>query len=110
MIDFPLSFILVGFAMCGLLLHHITVLSVQYEQTKSSSVLTYILASLATLWFTPLFLSIKLAILLGNGSFGIPLWLILSGSGLCYIIVVSAKLKNSAKNAEINVMMSKNIL
>jgi hypothetical protein len=108
-IDLPLSLILVGFTMCGLLLHHITILSVRYEQTKSASTLTYILASVATLWFTPLFLSIKLAILLGNGDFGIPLWLILSISGLSYTIVVSNKLKHSANNTEMSVVISKNI-
>jgi|GEM_PF-1235803 len=70
-------FLLFALFMCGVLLRHITILAVRNEGKKSPFVSHYILFSLVTLWFTPLYVSVKLAIFFGVGQYGLVLWLIL---------------------------------
>ncbi|ATO38789.1 MULTISPECIES: hypothetical protein [Geobacillus] len=81
-----LFFLLLALLMCGVLLHHITILAVRNEQKKNSFVSQYIFFSLITLWFTPLYISVKLAVFFGVGQYGLVLWLVLFIIGIVYVI------------------------
>ncbi|AGT32448.1 hypothetical protein M493_10945 [Geobacillus genomosp. 3] len=84
--NLSLFWMLFAFLMCGILLRHITILAVRNERKKNSFVSQYILFSLVTLWFTPLYLSIKLAVFFGVGQYGLVLWFVLFMLGVVYVM------------------------
>lgn len=96
--DLSLPFMLFAFLMCGALLHHITVLAVRNEQKKNPFISQYIAVSLVILWFTPLYLSIKLAVFFGAGQYGLVIWLFLFAAGLAYVIRLTEKERKLRQN------------
>ncbi|OQP05509.1 hypothetical protein B1690_13785 [Geobacillus sp. 46C-IIa] len=81
-----LWFLLFVLLMCGVLLRHITILAVRNERKKNAFVSQYIFVALVTLWFIPLYVSVKLAVFLGVGQYGLVLWLILFLIGVVYVM------------------------